>query len=182
MVKTFSPSRLIQESSRAGCGRTRAITATFELRTRSRSTMRIAFVSYELPPDTALGGIATYVAQIADALAAAGADVEIFCGSSTRTDQTTDERGVVINRINADRNAFPTAIVSTFLQRHRAKPFDVLEGPDFTAEARYITRALPHLPYVVKLHTPYFFASKFGRFPSNRKDVWDRLRLIWYAL
>jgi glycosyltransferase involved in cell wall biosynthesis len=144
--------------------------------------MRIAFVSYELPPDTALGGIATYVAQIADALADAGADVEVFCGSTTRTDQTTNDHGVVIHRLKIDRHAFATAIVPVFLQRHRAKPFDVLEGPDFNAEARYIVRALPQLPYVVKLHTPYYFAAKVGKFPYSRTDFWNQMRLYWYAL
>lgn len=144
--------------------------------------MRIAFVSYELPPDTALGGIATYVAQIADALADAGAEVEVFCGSTTRTDQTTNEHGVVIHRLKIDRHAFATAIVPVFLQRHRAKPFDVLEGPDFNAEARYVVRALQQLPYVVKLHTPYFFAAKVGKFPYSRTDFWNQLRLYWYVL
>jgi len=144
--------------------------------------MRIAFVSYELPPDTALGGIATYVAQIADALADAGAEVEVFCGSTTRTDQTINEHGVVIHRLKIDRHAFATAIVPVFLQRHRAKPFDVLEGPDFNAEARYVVRALQQLPYVVKLHTPYFFAAKVGKFPYSRTDFWNQLRLYWYVL
>jgi glycosyltransferase involved in cell wall biosynthesis len=77
--------------------------------------------------------------------------------------------------------AFPTAVVPAFIQRHRAAPFDVLEGPDFLAEARYVTRALPHLPYVVKLHTPYFFAKKFGRFPYNREQFRNSLRLLWYV-
>lgn len=142
--------------------------------------MRIAFISYEFPPDTALGGIATYVAQIARCLAAAGADVEVFCGSTARTDQFT-EHGVTVHRLKVDRMAFPTAVVPTFIQRYRKQPFDVLEGPDFLAEARYVTRALPHLPYVVKLHTPFYFASKFGRFPFTRENFRNRIRLLWYV-
>jgi len=143
--------------------------------------MRIAFISYEFPPDTAFGGIATYVAQIARCLAAAGEDVEVFCGSPTRTESVLDEHGVTIHRIQGDRMAFPTAVVPTFIQRHRKKAFDVLEGPDFLAEARYVTRALPHLPYVVKLHTPFFFARKFGRFPYNREQFRNHMRLLWYV-
>lgn len=143
--------------------------------------MRIAFISYEFPPDTALGGIATYVAQIARCLVAAGQQVEVFCGSPTRSDQFVDEHGVTVHRVKSDRTAFPTAVVPTFIQRYRVKPFDVLEGPDFLAEARYVTRALPHLPYVVKLHTPYFFANKFGRFPFSREQFCHRMRLLWYV-
>ena len=143
--------------------------------------MRIAFVSYEFPPDTAFGGIATYVAQISRCLAAAGAEVEVFCGSQTHNDQFVDEHGVTVNRFKSDRNTFATVMVPGFVQRHRVNPFDVLEGPDFMAEARYVVRALPHLPYVVKLHTPYFFAAKFGRFPYNREDFRNQLRLFWYV-
>lgn len=142
--------------------------------------MRIAFISYEYPPDTALGGIATYVAQIARCLAASGSDVEVFCGSPTRS-ATWEDAGVTVHCIKADRNAFPTVIAPTFVKRHRQKPFDVLEGPDFLAEARYVTRALPHLPYVVKLHTPYFIASKVGRFPMTRENFRNRIRLLWYV-
>lgn len=149
--------------------------------TKSRCTMRIAFVSYEFPPDTAFGGIATYVAQIARCLAAAGAQVEVFCGSASRTEPSVDEHGVTIHRVKSDRNTFATVVTPVFVQRHRLHPFDVLEGPDFMAEARYVIRALPHLPYVVKLHTPYYFAAKFGRFPYNREDLRNQLRLFWYV-
>jgi glycogen synthase len=142
--------------------------------------MRIAFISYEYPPDTALGGIATYVAQIARCLAAAGEDVEVFCGSPNRTESTVED-GVTVHRIKVDRVVFPTAVVPSFIQRHRKKAFDVMEGPDFLAEARYVARALPHLPYVVKLHTPYYFASKFGRFPLNREHLRNQVRLLWYV-
>jgi glycogen synthase len=40
--------------------------------------MRIAFVSHEYPPDTAFGGIATYVRQAATLLAGRGHSVEVF--------------------------------------------------------------------------------------------------------
>ncbi|PTY06946.1 glycosyltransferase family 1 protein [Opitutaceae bacterium EW11] len=143
--------------------------------------MRIAFISYEFPPDTAFGGIATYVAQISRSLAAAGAEVEVFCGSPTKTEESVDEHGVRVTRIKVDRMVFPTAIVPAFIKRHRSKAFDVIEGPDFLAEARYVTRALPHLPYVVKLHTPFYFARKFGRFPYNREQFRNDIRLLWYV-
>ncbi len=144
-------------------------------------TMRIAFVSYEYPPDTALGGIATYVAQISRCLAAAGAHVEVFCGSTSRTETSIETSGVVVHRVKSTRSAFPTAVVQGFIQQYRKQPFDVLEGPDFLAEARYVVRALPQLPYVVKLHTPYFFARKFGRFPFSREQFRNQMRLLWYV-
>jgi glycogen(starch) synthase len=142
--------------------------------------MRVAFISYEFPPDTAFGGIATYVMQIARSLVRAGVDVEVFCGSPSHPGQFTDA-GVRVHRVKADRMAFPTAIVPTFLQRHREQPFDVMEGPDFLAEARYVARTLINLPLVVRLHTPYYFARKFGRFPFNRDQFRNQMRLLWYV-
>src|SRR4051794_34425471 len=142
--------------------------------------MRIAFISYEYPPDTAYGGIATYVANIARSLAAVGIEVEVFCGSPTSSDRYV-EQDVRVHKIKIDRMAFPTAIVPVFLQRNRERPFDVLEGPDFLAEARYITRALVNLPYVVKLHTPYYFTQKFGRLPYNREQFRNQIKLLWYV-
>ena len=143
--------------------------------------MRVAFVSYEYPPDTSYGGIATYVAQIASCLVDAGIEVEVFCGSPLRS-ETVDMRGVRVTRIKGDRLTFPTAVVPPFLDRHRWHPFDVLEGPDFLAEARHVADALPNLPLVVRLHTPYFFAQRFGRFPVTLRNFREHLRLLWYAL
>jgi glycosyltransferase involved in cell wall biosynthesis len=106
--------------------------------------------------------------------------VEVFCGSPTSTDEYV-EHGVRVHKLKTDRMSFPTAIVPLFLGRHRAEPFDVLEGPDFLAEARYITRALVDLPYVVKLHTPFYFAQKFGRLPYNREQFRNQVKLLWYV-
>ena len=47
--------------------------------------MKIALISYEYPPDTAIGGIATYVSQIAQVLHRRGNQVEIFCASPYRS-------------------------------------------------------------------------------------------------
>ena len=47
--------------------------------------MRIAFISYEYPPDTAAGGIATYARQAAHMLRDRGHAVEVFAASPHRT-------------------------------------------------------------------------------------------------
>lgn len=143
--------------------------------------MRIAFVSYEYPPDTALGGIATYVAHAARALAQAGHEVEVFCGSRTRSASLTELDGLIVHRIRSDRPAFATAVVPLFVQRHRRAAFDVVEGPDHLAEARYVVRALPHLPYVVKLHTLNSHARKFAKLPLTRENFRSQIRLLWYV-
>jgi glycogen(starch) synthase len=116
--------------------------------------MKIAMITYEYPPDTANGGIATYVYQAAKMLAERGNVVEVFAGSHTR--ETSDlENGVLVHRFNVKKHLdFAAAIVKKFIERNEAEAFDVIEGPDFKADARAVVAACPSVPYVVKLHTP----------------------------
>ncbi len=123
--------------------------------------MHIAFISYEYPPDTALGGIATYVKQAASLLSSRGHSVEVFAGSPSRTG-TENENGILVHRIQAvtshkeDPRGFAAQIALIFARRHQASAFDVLEGPDYLAEARGAIRAVPDIPLVIKLHTPCY--------------------------
>ncbi len=123
--------------------------------------MHIAFISYEYPPDTAAGGIATYVKQAAAMLAERGHDVEVFAAGRGRGGTDT-EHGVLVHRLQdpdaeGDGTAdFSARIAPVFAARHRAAPFDVLEGPEYRAEARDAVRLVPDIPLVVKLHTPTF--------------------------
>jgi glycogen(starch) synthase len=121
--------------------------------------MRIAFVSYEYPPDTADGGIATYVQQAAQMLQNRGHEVEVFAASRDRT-HTRHEPGLRVYRIQApNRQVFAEQIAPVFARRHSAAPFDVLEGPDYHADASEIVRLVPDLPLVVRLHTPQYLAA-----------------------
>ena len=65
--------------------------------------MNIAFISYEYPPDTAYGGIATYVHQAAMMLSRRGHHVEVFSGSPHRTG-TENEECLLVHRINVKIN------------------------------------------------------------------------------
>ena len=123
--------------------------------------MHIAFISYEYPPDTAVGGIATYVKQAASMLAHRGHEVEVFAASTTRSGMETED-GVLVHRLqNSDAisdgtGAFPARIAPLFAQRHAAAAFDVLEAPEYRAEGRDAIRLVPGIPLVVKLHTPSY--------------------------
>ena len=123
--------------------------------------MHIAFISYEYPPDTAAGGIATYVKQAASMLTQRGHQVEVFTASKTRT-ETENEDGILVHRIqnlsaaNDGTQEFPARIAPIFAQRHKDAPFDVLEGPEYRAEAREAVNLVPSIPLVVKLHTPSY--------------------------
>ncbi len=128
--------------------------------------MKIAFISYEYPPDTACGGIATYVEQAAQILRHRGHHVEVFTGSLQR--QGTEEKnGILIHRIvQEDRHRFPQEIGSVFAERQLAVGFDVVEGPDIFAEGREVMRLFPAMPMVVKLHIPTFLIDRI-----NRSDI-----------
>lgn len=116
--------------------------------------MKIAFISYEYPPDTADGGIATYVHQASRMLAQRGHQVEVFCGSRVRT-ETAHQDGVLVHRLEVhDFKKFAEPVGKAFADRHREVGFDVLEGPDFGADAREAVRLVPNIPLVLKLHTP----------------------------
>ncbi len=122
--------------------------------------MRIAFSSYEYPPETGGGGIGTYLRQIAPALAAAGASVEVFAGGRT-TASHREADGLVIHRLACGSSpAFAHEVVPAFASVHRERPFDVIEGCDFDASALPIKRLFPRLPYVCKLHTPRFVVDE----------------------
>ena len=123
--------------------------------------LHIAFISYEYPPDTAAGGIATYVKHAAGMLAGRGHAVEVFTAGKGRGG-TEHEDGVLVHRLqdplgDGDGTSdFSERIAPLFAARHGEAPFDVLEGPEYRAEARGAVRLAPEIPLVVKLHTPSY--------------------------
>jgi glycogen synthase len=117
--------------------------------------MKVALFSFEYPPDTGYGGIATTTRQIAFMLQQQGHHVEVFAGSSSRTQSQVEENGFWVHRVVAKRRIdFVHAIVPIFQERHRSTNFDVLESPEFGADAAAAIQALPNIPLVVRLHTP----------------------------
>ena len=121
--------------------------------------MHIAFVSYEYPPETPNGGIATYVQQAARMLHARGHEVEVFAGSLTRN-SVIETEGIRIHRVHVGkRPEFASRVVAPFLARHHAAPFDVIEGPDYDGDARFVAEQAPELALVVRLHTPAYLAA-----------------------
>ncbi len=127
--------------------------------------MKIAFVSYEYPPDTAIGGIATYVRQAAQMLVQRGHEVEVFAASPSRSGCETSP-GLKVHRIQPrDRASFAEEIAPIFAQRHQVVHFDVIEGPDCGADAAVIATQFPALPLVIKLHTPSYILHRVGYTP-----------------
>lgn len=120
--------------------------------------MRIAFISYEFAGTATGGGIGTYVRGAAAMMAGRGHEVEVFTASPI--DPLALPAGVVVHAALAGWQHFPRAVVSLFARRHIARPFDVIEGPEYGAQAIEVARSFPDLPLVVKLHTPTFLIDE----------------------
>ena len=122
--------------------------------------MKIAFISYEYPPDTALGGIATYIYQVARMLHKRGHHIEVFAGSFHRCGTETED-GILVHRVSEQQN-FCEHIGRLFAERHTTVKFDVLEGTEISSPARVAVQRVPDIPLVVKLHTPSFLVTQIN--------------------
>jgi glycosyltransferase involved in cell wall biosynthesis len=116
--------------------------------------MRIAYISYEYPPDSSGGGIATYIAQAAQMMTRRGHEVEVFASSPLREGRF-EAKGILEHWMReCNRQDFGVVAGHVFAARHAEKPFDVLEGPEYNADARKAVELAPEIPLVVKMHTP----------------------------
>ena len=116
--------------------------------------LRIALVSFEYPPDSGFGGIATYVAQAAALLTARGHNVEVFASSTIRNHCERIDGILVHWMLENNRDDFPVVAGHRIAERHKQQAFDVLESPEYFADGRKAIELLPQLPLVVRLHTP----------------------------
>lgn len=131
--------------------------------------MNIGYISYEYPPDTAVGGIATYVYQVSQMMQRRGHLVEVFCASSERT---TSEyyNEIFVHRVKCldnNRFHFSKAILTVFTERHSIVQFDIIESPEYSADALSVKLHYRQLPLVVKLHTPHYLIRQLSCYYDN---------------
>lgn len=146
--------------------------------------MRIALVSYEYPPVTARGGIATYFYQTAKILVERGHNVEVFAGGRDRT-TTTCEEGITVHRLAPQEpmdhhkayEGFFRHAGPFFAARHALLRFDVVEGPELEAEARETVRLVPDIPLVVKLHSSSLLLWRSNLLLARTPPLLERVRL-----
>src|SRR5690349_15378088 len=90
--------------------------------------MKIAFISYEFPPETAYGGIGTYTEQISRALSARGHHVEVFSSSPLQDNlniQLNDS--LFLHKVKAGkRSVFSERIAEVFKDRNAIIGFDII--------------------------------------------------------
>lgn len=136
--------------------------------------MRIALVSFEYPPDTAFGGIATYNYHWAQLLKKRGHHVDVFCASHTREGFFVED-GINIHLIlTDDRNLFKSLVYPVFIKQHEDSPFDIVESAEFNTDASIIKKEIPSINLVVKLHTPTFLVDSL----NNRRPYISVLKKL----
>lgn len=135
--------------------------------TSFKQKIKIAFISYEYPPDTGFGGIATYVKQAVNMLSQRGHYIEVFAGSIEK-DYIDQDNQVIIHRIKVNnRQDFRHKVGAIFTQRYNQIKFDVLEAPEVGAEAVEAIKLVPEIPLVVKLHTPSYVLRELAYIPPS---------------
>lgn len=144
--------------------------------------MRVAFISYEFPPDT-LGGIATYARQAVAMLVARGHDVTVIAGTTAASSSPHDpaSSGARILRLHcANRCNFSDIAVPALSAEHAREPFDVAEVPDLYAEARGLRETIPALPIVLRCHTPLYIPAEidFCALPPFARQLSALRRLL----
>lgn len=126
--------------------------------------MRLLLVSQEMPPETAWGGIGTYVDVLSEALAAKGVEVHVLSVVDDQPATRTDRNGVTVHRFRLPsiyrparfapetwRRLLLTISVLRLVRRMRQRP-DVVECPEWMAEGLALA-VNGTLPLVVRLHS-----------------------------
>lgn len=125
--------------------------------------MRIAFITYEFPPDTGKGGIGTYVKQAANSLSCMRCDVHVFAGSNNRTGSVLTD-GYWVHWLQcSDGNNFRDKVVISFTAQQAIAAFDLIESPEINGNAWEIKKAFRDIPLVVRLHAPNYLVESLKK-------------------
>ncbi|MBO0838280.1 MAG: glycosyltransferase, partial [Actinobacteria bacterium] len=135
-----------------------ASTARAAARRRGEASLRIALVSREFPPTRQAGGIATYTAKAARALAEAGNEVHVLSEAHPGAPVGTLVHGVTVHRL-PDPDARPREV--KVLRRawdvdralRRLGPFDLVQCCEWEGEAALFALHAT-APLVTRLATP----------------------------
>lgn len=149
--------------------------------------LKILYITGEYPPIT--GGIGSYIASLAPALASRGHKVHVLICVAGQEHKDYMDQGIYIHcrgeefgipylgrikhilRLTSTINRFQTGI-STFLQYRRLGiNFDVIEYPDYYARGWLL--ALPHkIPLVCMIHAPFPLMCRYHEISMDRDKVY----------
>ena len=138
--------------------------------------MRIAYISYEHPLGISGGGIGTYTGIIAKIMTDRNHNVEVFSGTLEKeyTKITIDNYSLTLIP-SKNKEEFRINVVQYFSKIHDLIPFQIIESPEFGADALHLKKKFPNLPLVVRLHTPSFLINELNNHNNSLKH---KLRFI----
>ena len=139
--------------------------------------MKIAFLSYEYPPETGGGGIGTYLAQMVKYLPQYGHKPVVFCGTNKAEDFWENEFVYRIHCRNTQQ--FNEVLIVQFEKIHNDINFDIAEGTDFAACGLSLLKSFPSLPFVVRAHSANFIVDQYLYQPLKG---WAKWRFILGAI
>ena len=121
--------------------------------------MKIAFFSYEYPPETGGGGIGTYLTQMVLHLPKYGHYPVVFCATAKQEAFWENEN---VYRIPAKNyETYNINLPSYFSTINKKIDFDIAEGTDFRACGIEVMKQFPNLPFVVRAHTANYIIDQF---------------------
>jgi glycogen synthase len=146
-----------------------------------KNKLHILLVSYEFPPETAIGGIGTYMHHLAGLLHHYGHKVTVFSATLNGTVVRCEDRGYCQNYLVPARNneEFRMEVLPVFAALLKKHPVDVMESPEVGACALEIKKAYPAIPLIVKMHTPGVLITRVS---ASYQTVAARLRFVAGAL
>ena len=141
--------------------------------------MKIAFISYEFPPDTGKGGIGTYVKQIAEAVASLKHEVHVFAGTN-QSDISKCQDNYWIHLVQCrDTIEFRNKVVEIFEIQNALHSFDLMESPEINGNAWEIKKRFMDIPLVVRFHAPDYLVESLKK---TYVPVFAKLRFVFGAL
>lgn len=138
--------------------------------------MNICLVSGEYPPENGWGGVATYTHTMADSLSRAGHRVFVVAAPAPKAPSVILSKGVEVHRLSLTnvhyyawrlgirlaqlpkiikRLEYQLAVARKVRELNARHDLDIVEYADSYADG-FFHRLLNRIPYVVKLHVPYW--------------------------
>lgn len=141
--------------------------------------MNIVFVSFELPPHNNVGGIGTYVYNMATLLFSLGHKVYVI-SAAPRDNFFSEDLDLVTtfeNKIIAvsDPDTFRLRALAVFEELHKETPIDFIESPEAGACGLLIKEKFPEIPLIVKLHSS---GSIVGRSYNAHTPIYARIKYV----
>ena len=127
--------------------------------------MNICLLSREYPPDTHIGGIATYTYNMASALSKLGHVVHVITSAENNESHYYQENGVHVHRISVKRRFIKEWYrlrYSRCVARKIAQincPFNIVQACEFANEAFWFALE-KDIPLITRLATPFYLSER----------------------